>query len=245
MAPAESPDRACSPPLGVVGSLLFFGGAGLVLFLITHVAIPALAARTGAEPVVVWFMAAGLGLFGPLLLVTWVLLRREGLPPTAAAWTRRLRFRRMNHGDWLWSLAALGLIGLSTSGMLAVLRAVNPDVRLHPSFLTMEPLGPGRYWILAAWLPFFAVNILGEEILWHGLLLPRQEAALGRSAWLVNGLGWLVFHVPFGLVILLMLWPTVFIIPYVVQRRQNTWTGVAIHAGLNGPGFLAVALGFV
>ena len=111
--------------------------------------------------------------------------------------------------------------------------------------LAMEPLAPGRYWILAAWLPFFAVNILGEEVLWHGLLLPRQETAFGRRAWLVSGLGWLVFHVPFGPVILLTLWPTVFIIPYAVQRRQNTWIGVVVHAGLNGPGFLAVAFGLV
>ena len=80
---------------------------------------------------------------------------------------------------------------------------------------------------------------------WHGLLLPRQETAFGRRAWLVSGLGWLVFHVPFGPVILLTLWPTVFIIPYAVQRRQNTWIGVVVHAGLNGPGFLAVAFGLV
>jgi hypothetical protein len=151
----------------------------------------------------------------------------------------------MDRGDWLWGLAALGLIVLLTGSTLAILRAVNPEVRLHPSFLSMEPLGPGRLWVLAAWAPFFAVNILGEEALWHGVLLPRQEVAFGRRAWLVSGLGWLLFHIPFGPVILLTLWPTVFIIPYVVQRRQNTWTGVVVHAGLNGPGFLAVAFGLV
>ena len=69
----------------------------------------------------------------------------------------------MDRGDWLWGLAALGLIVLFTGSTLAVLRAVSPDVRLHPSFLSMEPLGPGRLWVLAAWAPFFAVNILGED----------------------------------------------------------------------------------
>jgi len=36
-----------------------------------------------------------------------------------------------------------------------------------------------------------------------------------------------------------------FILPYIVQRRRNSWVGVAIHAGVNGPGFVAVAFGLV
>jgi hypothetical protein len=45
--------------------------------------------------------------------------------------------------------------------------------------------------------------------------------------------------------ILLTLWPTTFILPYLVQRTKNSSTGVLVHAGVNGPGFLAVAFGYV
>ena len=48
-----------------------------------------------------------------------------------------------------------------------------------------DPLTPGRYWLLAAWVPCWVLNIMGEEILWRGVMVPRQEAALGRRAWFV------------------------------------------------------------
>jgi hypothetical protein len=47
--------------------------------------------------------------------------------------------------------------------------------------------------------------------------LPRQESAFGRWAWLVNGVAWLLFHLPFGPAILFTLGPTTLILPYVVQ----------------------------
>jgi hypothetical protein len=73
--------------------------------------------------------------------------------------------------------------------------------------------------------------------------MPRQEMALGRWAWLANGIGWMLFHVAFGGAIFVALWPILFVLPYVVQHRRNSWIGVIVHAGLNGPGFLAVAFG--
>jgi Type II CAAX prenyl endopeptidase Rce1-like len=38
------------------------------------------------------------------------------------------------------------------------------------------------------------LNILGEEFLWRGVVLPRQEVAFGRRAWVVNGILWLLFQ---------------------------------------------------
>jgi hypothetical protein len=72
-------------------------------------------------------------------------------------------------------------------------------------------------------------------------MLPRQEASLGSQAWLANAVGWLLFHSAFGWQLCLLLVPILVILPYVVQRRQNSWVAVIIHAGLNGPGFVAVA----
>ena len=43
--------------------------------------------------------------------------------------------------------------------------------------------------------------------------MPRQEMALGRWAWLANGIGWMLFHVAFGGAIFVALWPIVFILP--------------------------------
>jgi membrane protease YdiL (CAAX protease family) len=151
----------------------------------------------------------------------------------------------MDRGDWAWALGGLLMVAvLSGLVQLGLLAAVE-ESSLAPPFLTLEPLGPGRYWILAAWFPFWLLNILGEEFLWRGVLLPRQEAALGANAWLANAAGWAIFHVAFGWHLFLMLLPIVVVLPYVTQRRRNSWVAVVIHGGLNGPAFVAVALGAV
>ena len=61
----------------MVGSVALFGAGALLLFLTTRVAVPALVSATGAEPVVMWFLAASAVLFGPLLLAAALLLHRE------------------------------------------------------------------------------------------------------------------------------------------------------------------------
>jgi len=42
-----------------------------------------------------------------------------------------------------------------------------------------------------------------------------------------------------------MLLPIELIVPYIVQKRQNTWLGIIIHGLFNGSGFVMVALGVV
>jgi len=248
MAPSTSPVATDStsnspPPLGLGGTCLLFGSAGLLLFAITHGAIPALAARTNIEPIVLWFLSAGCGLFGPLLAVGVIMLRREKVRWGAQLWRERLRFRAMNAGDWLAAIVGLAIIAVLAGTSVTLLRSQFGEDATQPSFLRFAPVTTGRYWILAAWLPFWLVNILGEEFLWRGVVLPRQEVAFGRAAWLVNGLGWLAFHLSFGPLLLITLAPTTLVLPYLVQRRGNSWIGVVIHAGLNGPAFVAIAFG--
>lgn len=231
------------PPLGWLGTLALFGGAAIVLWLATRLGVPAASRTLGVEPVVGWLVVSSLAVFTPLLLTALLLLRQEGRLAEPHVWRERLRFRRMTRRDWAWGVGGLVAVGAASTLAQAALERGFGAGDLHPPFMTLEPLGPGRYWILAAWLPAWLLNVLGEEILWRGVVLPRQEAALGSSAWLANGCGWLLFHLAFGWQLLLVLLPILFVLPFVAQRRQNTWTAVLIHAGLNGPGFLAVAFG--
>jgi membrane protease YdiL (CAAX protease family) len=237
--------RKMPPPLGWIQSLLLFGSAGAVLFIVSRGVMVAIRAATRLEPVLAWFLAGGLGLFAPLVLTGMFMLRREGALARGGNLPERLRCRAMTRSDWRWSLVALAVVGLAGAIMVGLLRLTAGGVTMQPSFMHLEPLGPGRYWILLAWIPFWLLNILGEEFVWRGVVLPRQERAFGEWAWLVNGAGWMLFHLAFGPAVLAVLWPTTFILPYVVQRTQNIWSGVIIHAGLNGPAFIAVAFGVV
>jgi membrane protease YdiL (CAAX protease family) len=123
--------------------------------------------------------------------------------------------------------------------------SVWPGLPPHPPFMAVKPLEASQSYILALWLPFFTLNIVGEELWWRGFIQPRQEPVFGRTTWLVQGLLHGLFHFSFGLGVMFVLWPVVFSIPWAVQRTRNTSVGIVIHAGVNGPAFLAVTLGLL
>lgn len=232
------------PRLELGATTILFGGGALLLLLVTRVVMPRLVSAGGHEPVVMWFVAASACFFTPLLIVGGWLLVQERQSGASTAWRDRLRLQPISAGNLLWAIGGLFAVGLLTGGCAAILRALSSDAGLHPSFMMMKPLTPDRYWILAAWLPFFLLNILGEEFVWRGVVLPRQEVAFGKAAWLVNAVGWWLMHLAFPWQVLLALLPTACIVPAVAQRTQSSWPGVIIHAGLNGAGFLALAFGF-
>jgi membrane protease YdiL (CAAX protease family) len=231
--------------LDITGSLVIYISAALLLFAVTHWLIPYMAERTGLEPVLCWFIAGGLAVFLPLIITGIIILKSEGYPISRQTFTGRLRFRPIHLGELVWM--ALALAGVAILSALAMKLVVFFAGEFDPSppFMRFEPLTRGRYWILLAWFPYWILNILGEEFLWRGVMLPRQEAALGKNAWLFHALGWGIFHIAFGWQLLITLLPLLFILSYLVQRTRNSWMGVILHATLNGPAFIAISLGLL
>ena len=233
------------PPerIGVALSLVLFGAPALLLWLTTRLMLPDLVAR-GWEPLLAWF-AAGLLVFAPLLVAA-VICASLALP-TARGTTisEELRVHRLTPAHWLLTGSVLAF----TIAGIACLHFVNarvwPGLPAHPSFMPVQPLRPEQHYILLLWLPFFAFNIIGEELWWRGFIQPRQEAVFGRNTWIVQGILHGAFHVSFGPGVLLLLLPVLFSIPWAVQRTRNTSVGMLIHAGVNGPGFVAVNLGLL
>jgi len=200
------------------------GGGAALLVLATKVVIPRLIILTPAEPIIAWFVAASLCLFVPLLHAgVWLLSseHRCGRP-----WSERLRLRPMGKRDWRLALGGLVVVALLSGGCVLFLRSLGQEQGLHPAFLAMEPVTPERAWTLGAWLPFFVLNILGEELVWRGVVLPRQQLVFGRCAWLVNGAGWWLMHIAFPWQVLLTPLPTVLVVPYAHAVR-------AYSAGIN------------
>jgi membrane protease YdiL (CAAX protease family) len=89
-----------------------------------------------------------------------------------------------------------------------------------------------RWWI-AVYYGFVLLfgNIAGEELWWRGYLLPRQEAADGRLAWLYHGLLWAAFHLFLQTTAwdLLHMVPTCCALAFVASYRRNTWPGIIAH----------------
>ena len=147
--------------------------------------------------------------------------------------------------DLLWALGAIVIIGIISLLIMKGMAIVTGPVKHQPSFMAFEPLSVGRYWLLLVWFPFWILNIMGEEILWRGVILPRQEVVFGKWTWLIHGICWSLFHIAFGWELLITLLPLLFVQSYVVHKRKNSWVGVIIHAGINGPGFIAIAFGLL
>lgn len=236
--------RPASGHLGLLPSLVLFGVPALMLFAATHWVIPRLTAR-GVDSLLAWFLAGGLLVFAPLLAAALIAAARAS--PGAGWRTRlgRLRVRPMRGRDWRIAGLALLITYALTAAMQQLGAAFWPSLPPHPPFMEVKPLAAAQWYVFLAWVPFFFANIVGEELWWRGIIQTRQEPVFGPATWLVQGTLHFLFHLSFGLGILLVVWPITFAIPWAVQRTRNTSVGIVLHAGVNGPGFLAVTLGLL
>ena len=97
---------------------------------------------------------------------------------------------------------------------------------------------------LLCWFLVGGLGVFLPLLILAGLLLHTEGTAWGRGLWVER----LRFHPMnrgdwwWSVAALL---PILVIEPYVVQRRQNSWVGVLIHAAFNGPAFLAIAFGML
>jgi membrane protease YdiL (CAAX protease family) len=231
--------------LGLTGSMGIYLLAALLMAGMTRWLIPYLSRITGQEPVLFWFIVAGAGIFTPLILLGLWILRKEGYSLSKQAWKERLRFRALTWHDLGWTLLGLLLVGIFSALIMKGMEMLIGKFDHSPSFMSFEPLSKGRYWLLLVWLPYWILNIMGEEFLWRGVMLPRQELAFGKYAWLIHGTGWGIFHLAFGWQLLITLIPLLYIQSYMVQKTKNSWVGVLMHGGLNGPSFLAICFGWI
>ena len=230
----------------IIESLWYFLGGATALFLAVQYGIPHLHQQYGVPPLIGWWLASGVIVFA-LFVGAILAARHRSQAKSSREILLALNIRSLTKTDTLWAFGGLLGVVLFTGIVVTAfdrlfsINLLSQDS--YASFLRMEKLKPNEYWSFLAWLPYFFFNIVGEELMWRGYLLPRQAAVLGRYAWLFNGLLWAILHVGIGWRIAIVLLPIEFIVPYVVQKRQNTWLGIVIHGLYNGSGFVMVALG--
>lgn len=231
--------------LSALPSFVIFILAAILLYVSTKYLIPYLSEITGQEVVLFWFIVGGLGVFLPLIITGFFILKAEGQKLSWRIWTKRLRFKKISKKDTIWMIGGFIAIGVLSMAIMQILEAIIGKFDHQPPFMAFEPLNEGRYWLILVWFPYWFLNIMGEEFFWRGVMLPRQELAFGKYAWLIHGLGWWLFHFAFGWQIMITLIPIIFIQSYIVQRTKNSWLGVILHGGLNGPSFIAICFGAI
>jgi membrane protease YdiL (CAAX protease family) len=175
------------------------------------------------------------GLIWQFVLVL-ILIRRElgGLQWSRvreALWLRSPRdpkTGRVGGRVWWWVLPFVVLFALE-----AFLAIPGPSVRDFADFVDSDS---GEDFFRGAWGWFAVVvvlvvfnTVLGEELLFRGLLLPRMQEVFGRRDWIANGVLFAAYHLHTPWVI-----PTslvdIFALAYPSRRFQSAWMGIIVHS---------------
>jgi len=229
-------------PLSAAGSLAYFGIPAVFFFLITKFLTPALILK-GIHPALSWFISGSL-VFIPLFLLAVFLTKKDGYPDL---W-QRLNLKKMTLRDTIWAFSSLVIILLLTGLIMLISEFFYRNsgynlLKTTPDFIQFSTLKGKEQYYLFAWLIMFFFNISGEELLWRGYLLPRQEVKSPGYGWIMNSALWIIFHFCFGTDLMIILLPCLIILPYAVYKTGNTWVGIIIHALYNGPIFLLITTG--
>jgi uncharacterized protein len=88
----------------------------------------------------------------------------------------------------------------------------------------------GAWWFLALFVIQAAFNtILGEELLFRGVLLPKMEAVFGRWSWVANGVLFGLYHLhqPWGIPNSVL---TGLMYTFPAHRYRSTWMSIILHS---------------
>jgi len=101
-------------------------------------------------------------------------------------------------------------------------------------------------WGILALFTFQALfnTVLGEELLFRGLLLPRMSGAFGKWDWVMNGLLFGLYHLHQPWVILNAAIQGMFLLALPSRYYRSAWFGIVSHSG-QSVFFVILILGLV
>ena len=235
-------------PLGIMSTIVYWAIPATILYVSHYILVPILIRRTSL-PYLIGYLIAWVSTMVLFFIAAVVAYRLEGNPIQLETFKERYRMRRMSRQDWIWTLGIFGFVVISyfglafTSGWLAQWSFFAPHPVFPPEFgpegatarapgtlmgMTITGLG----WLAVVYLFGWLFNIFGEELWFRGYILPRQEEAFGKFAWVANGLMFTLNHIwqPWNLLLIL---PGALVGAFVVQKRKNTWILIISHGLAN------------
>jgi membrane protease YdiL (CAAX protease family) len=177
-----------------------------------------------------------LGLIWQFVLVMILVRREQGglewLRVRDALWLRSPRdpkTGRVGGRVWWWLLLFIFIFALEQ----ALPAIPGPSVRDFGDFLSTDRAedffrGAWGWYAVIVVLAVFN-TVLGEELLFRGLLLPRMKGAFGKYDWVANGVLFATYHlhqpwdIPTSLV-------DIFALSYPSRRFQSAWMGIIVHS---------------
>jgi membrane protease YdiL (CAAX protease family) len=151
-----------------------------------------------------------------------------------ALWLRSPRSPKSGRvGGKLWLVVIPLILGYAAVPFL-VPSPASPDDRDFGTFLESDAgqsfmSGNWRWYALLLVLWLFN-TVLGEELLFRGVLLPRMNRVFGRGDWLANGVLFAAYHVHVPWVMPETLLGDTLLLAYPTKRYQSAWIGIAVHS---------------
>jgi membrane protease YdiL (CAAX protease family) len=227
--------------------ILIWALSALPMGLLAFVVTPRLAATTQWPLLMAYWVSIIAGLVWQFILAL-AILRYDGHQLNWQTFAMRLRYQKPVHPRtgrasyrllW-WTLPFIALSAVLQSGIVNL-----PDIDgwlgrgiQHLPQYDLSGLTKGDYrgawWIL---LLFFLTSVfnyvLGEELMYRGILLPKMEGVFGKWDWFFNGVlfGCYHLHKPQVLLSTSLYFGLVFALPSKIF--QSSWMAVIIH-GLEG-----------
>jgi len=163
-----------------------------------------------------------------------------------ALWLRAPRSPRTGRrGGRAWLIVVPLVVALAAEEGVpqfhhAVQRDLGPFLQSHAGHLFLS--GAWGWFAVIAVMQVFN-TVLGEELLFRGLLLPRMNGVFGDRDWLANGVLFAAYHlhVPWAIPGALL---DTFIIAYPSKRYRSALLGIAVHSAQSLL-FLAIGLWLV
>lgn len=237
-------DPATQPPdrqYPVRTVLVIWAAATVPMASLAWVGWPVLKRTTDINPGMLFWLLMVAGMIWQFVLALIVLRRELGTlrwsvvaPRIWAQHPRDPRTGTRNPRSW-WALvpiilvfAALTLIGELLKPTLGTIGWVAPDGTDASQLASPEFVG--QWWILGVAIVSFVFNyLLGEELLFRGVLLPNMRGAFGKWDWLVNAALFTAYHLhkPWAL-------PVVFLtsLPFgwAARRYRTIWFAIILHS---------------
>src|SRR5262249_40068014 len=159
---------------------------------------------------------------------------------------RSLRWSRVREALWLrsprsphtgrvggrvWFVLIPLILGVGIEQLVpAIHHSANRDLGTVLSTDARKTMMHGSWGWFGLMLAMFVFNtVLGEELLFRGVLLPRMNGAFGDRDWVANGVLFAFYHLHMPWVIPGALLD-MFFIAYPSKRYRSAWLGIAAHS---------------
>lgn len=140
-------------------------------------------------------------------------------------------------------LVLMGLGGYLNAPMAWLFPALKPPVYMDIRQLA-SPEFQGQWWIFGIALISCIFNyFLGEEFLWHGVLLPKMQGVFGKQDWVANAVLFGLYHMhkPWDLPSVIV---TNMMYSWPARRFRSNWMAIIVH-GVEGLPVLLMTLAVI